>query len=279
MRAPDLDPRTFSDATYLGFDHGVGKHRMGLRPVPDGAWLEPDRNRGWQLGQKRAALAADPSPWLLEPQDGATQQGVDRLAALLTAELGDPIAPTIEACGTATQEDWCVMAMEDTWRLRAACLCFPSRWVLAEKVGHPISTIHEPVPRYEAELGGLVESFFDRLRDDRIVWRLNWNIWDDGRLAQPFREADAPVYDLPDPAEVGDRVVLRNERQTLRRLTEDTIAFSIRVHQRPLCALVDQPGAIDQLRTILADPTLAGHVPKKIGRLTGPLTAWLAGLP
>ncbi len=252
---------------------------MGLRPVPDGMWLEPDRNRDWQLAQKRAALASDPDRWLLEPQDEATQRGVDRLAALLTTELGVEVAPTIAACGTATQEDWCVMTREDTWRLRAACLCFPSRWVLAEKVGHPISTIHEPVPRYEAELGGLVESFFDRLRGDRIVWRLNWNIWDDGRLAQPFREADAPVHDLPAPEEVGDRVVLRNERQTLRLLTDDTIAFSIRVHQRPLSTLVDQPGAIDQLRSILADPTLAEHVPKKIGRLTPPLTAWLATQP
>ena len=32
------------------------------------------------------------------------------------------------------------------FRLVAGCVCFPSSWCLAEKIGRPLSVIHDPVP-------------------------------------------------------------------------------------------------------------------------------------
>jgi hypothetical protein len=262
---------------------------MGLRTLPPGPWLEPDGHRAWQLAHKAELLAADRAGCVLPASGDAAKAGVARLVELVDAELEATVpghSPTwaaeaiaaddpIVACGLATQEDWCVMVREDTWRLRAACLCFPSRWVLAEKVGGTIAEIHEPVPRYADELGGLVERFFDRLDSEKVVWRTNWNLWDDPRLSQAFREADTPEYDLPDTSQVGDKVFLRVERQTLRRLTPDAIAFSIRVHQRRLADVVRQQGALELLRSTVAGPDV---VQKKLGRLGEPVRAWLATL-
>jgi len=166
------------------------------------------------------------------------------------------------------------MVREDTWCLRAACVCFPSRWVLADKVGGSVAAIHQPVPRYDNDLGGLVESFFDRL-DDRTVWRTNWNLWDDPRLSQPWANENTPQFDLPSADEVPERVFLRVERQTVRRLTDDAVAFSIRVHQRPLGRLAEQAGALDLLRSTLSGPVGDVLVPKKLGRLAPAVRTWL----
>jgi hypothetical protein len=245
---------------------------MGLRPARDG-WLEPDGNCDWQLNLKRSLLAAHRATYVLDPMSASAQSGVSHLAALLSTE--DTVEPTIEACGLATQEDWCVMVREDTWRLRAACVCFPSRWVLAHKVGGTVSEIHAPVQRYEQDLGGLVEGFFDRLDHDRVMWRINWNLWDDPRLSQPWTNEDAPDFDLPTVDQVPERVVLRVERQTVRRLTEDAIAFSIRVHQRPLGNVALQAGALEQLRNTLCGEAGASLAAKKLGRLRSPVLDWL----
>ena len=273
VEAPAADPRSFSDFTHLGFDGASVRHRMGLRPLT-GAWLEPDQHRDWQLDLKRSLLADDRSAYLLEPSSAAAADGVAALVEHLSAE-GVDAAPTIEGCGTATQEDWCVMVREDTWRLSAACVCFPSQWALTAKAGGTVAEIHAPVPGYEQDLGGLVESFFDRLGDDRTVWRTNWNLWDDPRLAQPWSEADAPEFDPPAVDEVPERVFLRVERQTVRRLTPDAVAFSIRVHQRPLGHLETQPGALDLLRSTLSGPVGEVLVSKKVGRLGPSVVAWL----
>lgn len=280
MRAPEADPRSFSAAAHLGFDEADVRHRMGLRRAA-GVWLETDGHADWQRALKASLLAADRDAFVLEPQTGAAAEGVARLAELLSAEPGaaGPVAPTVDACGRATQEDWCVMVREDTWRLRAACVCFPGRWVLADKAGGTVAEIHDPVPRYAADLGGRVETFMDRLGPDRVVERVNWNLWDDPRLSQPWTNDDAPTFDLPVAAEVGGRVFLRVERQTLRRLTDDAVAFAIRVHQRPLSHLAGQPGALASLREVLGGPVGAAVAPKKLGRLAGPVREWLAATP
>jgi len=253
---------------------------MGLRRVADG-WLEPDEHADWQLALKHRLVAEDRDAYVLDPAGVDAVTAVERLASLLSEQPHvDPgLAPTIEACGLATQEDWCVMMREDTWRLRAACVCFPSRWVLAEKAGGTIEEIHRPVARYEHDLGGKVEMFMDRLGPDRVTDRVNWNLWDDPRLSQPWAEGDEPEFDLPDVADVGERVVLRVERQTLRRLSEVAVAFSIRIHQRPLSHLAAQPGALNSLRAVLDGPVGAAAAPKKLGRLDGPVRAWLASTP
>ncbi|MCB0970404.1 MAG: DUF3445 domain-containing protein [Acidimicrobiales bacterium] len=283
-RPPAVDPAWCSDAPYLGFDGRDHRHRMGLRPLELADWLEPDDRAEAQLALKAELLARRRGEVLLDAGTPAARQAAGVLVAAIDAAQGSG-GPTVDSAASteevltraalATQEDWCLMLREDTWRLRAACVCFPSRWVLREKAGATIAEIHGPVPRYDDELGGLVERFLDRLAPAKPVWRLNWNLWEDARLHQPTEDPAGEAWPLPEAEEVADRVVLRVERQTLRRLDADAVAFGIRVHQRPLRCLVDQPGALDLLRATIDGLAASPSGAKKLGRLRGPLDAWL----
>lgn len=125
---------------------------------------------------------------------------------------------------------------------------------------------------------GQLPRFLDRLTPDGSVWRLNWNLWDDPRLHQPDEDPDAASWDLPDVDDVGERVFLRVERQTLRRITADAVAFGIRVHQRPLARVAAQPGAVERLDVTLREMRAAHDAPgssKKLGRLEQPVAAWV----
>jgi len=81
----------------------------------------------------------------------------------------------VVAAARLVQEDLCVLVRSDAWRLQAACVCFPSRWNLASKLGTTLDDIHRPVPSYDVELSRPTNAFFERLKPSRSFWRLNWN--------------------------------------------------------------------------------------------------------
>jgi hypothetical protein len=130
----------------------------------------------------------------------------------------------IVAASRLVQEDLCVLVRDDAWRLRAACVCFPSRWELASKIGATLDDIHCPVPGYEAELARPTNAFFERLKPDRAFWRLNWSLLDSPTLFQPASVRRTPVGDL-------EEWFFRVERQTLRSLPRTrAVVFTIRTY-------------------------------------------------
>ena len=163
------------------------------------------------------------------------------------------------------------------WVLTAASVCFPSRWSLAHKVGRNLSAIHGPVPGYEAELARPTRAFFDRLGEDRPVWRLNWTLLTDPDLHQPGAGRRDP---LPDGAllQPGRDVWLRVERQTLRRLDAATIAFTIRTYVTQLQdAVASAPETAEALEVALSGVAPA-VVSYKGWRGVAPVVLeWLAG--
>ena len=81
------------------------------------------------------------------------QEDKSLASAQTTFEMAARALHPLELAGRLVQEDLCVMqaALEDAenageYRLTAAALCFPTRWNLREKIGHPMSEIHNPVP-------------------------------------------------------------------------------------------------------------------------------------
>ena len=79
---------------------------------------------------------------------------------------------------------------------------------------------------------------FDRLRAQRPVWRINWGLVTDPALFQPDPPVDAG-RDIT-PANAGERLWLRLERQTLRRLPRSgDVLFTIRIYVEPLAALAE----------------------------------------
>ena len=160
------------------------------------------------------------------------------LPADRSVDTADPATPPLEIGARLVQEDLVLMRRGDSgWRIAAACLCFPSTWVLREKFGRDMDRIHAPVPGYAEHIGPRLQRIFDNLQVDRPVWRLNWSIYDSPDLYFP-RRRPGPRRWLSDGVDADANCFIRVERQTLRRLPlSDDILFTIKVYVDPLAAL------------------------------------------
>jgi len=208
---------------------------MGLRPLDLAEWLERDEHREEELALKTALLHEHYEDVVATEPEG--DEASDELLEEVRAYLGrrhpdvstttDPEEHSLVAASRLVQEDLCVLVKADGWRLRAACVCFPSRWELATKIGTTLDEIHAPVPHYGEELAHPTSGFFDRLRPERSFWRLNWTLLDSPVLHQPRTARLTPSGDLAD-------WFFRVERQTLRQLPlTGAVVFTIRTYVTP----------------------------------------------
>lgn len=211
----------------------------GTRPCDPDDWLRVDEvyapqmaYRAALLRDKRAAVlfapddALDPARELLEetlailPAKGFTVAGgtvgcpdgrevqIDRNAPLLTL-------------GHLVQEDLCILEKRGSEHvLTGAALCFPASWRLADKVGRPLTTIHDPVPAYDGNIAARVQRLFDGVQVGRPLWRFNRLRYADPDLHQPVRQdPDAP------------RPYHRSERQCILRLPRtQAVVFTIHTY-------------------------------------------------
>jgi hypothetical protein len=176
-----------------------------------------------------------------------------RLTDGASFDLSDSPLHPLDLAGRLVQEDLCLMRPEgESWMLAAASLCFPTRWRLADKIGRPLAPIHAPVPGFAATLGTPVERFFQRLGSGRAVWRANWGLIDDPALFQPtghFRTNPAAGVTAEN---VGAKLWLRVERQTLLRLPESgDILFTIRILREPLAKTAAEPARARRLAELI----------------------------
>ena len=145
-----------------------------------------------------------------------------------------PLLPAIERAALLVEDDLCILVPDGhgdgSFLLGAGCVCAPSHWALSEKLGQPITAIHERVPFYSAELAGRVDTFLLRLRPGQVVGRRNWSVHERPDLFAPICP---PLLGVP-PAEQW----LRSERQTLSRMDRSgAVLFSIRTDQVQLATL------------------------------------------
>ena len=146
----------------------------------------------------------------------------------------------IDRAGRLVGEDVCLMEQRPElgagYFLTAASVCFPSRWVLSEKIGTSLSAIHAPVPGFES-IAEATNRFFDAITIDRPAQRVNWTLIDDETLFQPVSAGRARDRTIG-PSDLGATFHLRIERQTLRRLPDTGgVLFTIGTTVSPLTAL------------------------------------------
>ena len=224
---------------------------MATRNLQPSGWLVVDADRERDLVRKAVLLEerhGEVFAALDTPAVGAASLEVLELVVAATGQTAVPgDRHPLDAAGRLVQEDLCLMVLRDgAPHLDAASLCFPSYWRLADKLGRPLADVHGPVAHYADELAAKVDTFLQRLRPERPVWRRNWSVHDD------------PSYFLPDPTPAAEvdppaGLWLRSERQTLRRLVSaDVVLFTIRTQQVPLAALDDRPDVAHRLADAIA---------------------------
>jgi dimethylamine monooxygenase subunit A len=213
---------------------------MATRNLDVAQWLIVDGDRDRDLVRKAVLLDERHGEVFAALDTPAVGAASLEVLELVVAATGADAVPAdlhpLDAAGRLVQEDLCLMVLRDgAPHLDAASLCFPSYWRLGDKLGRPMAEVHGPVAHYADELASKVDTFLQRLRPGRPVWRRNWSIHDD------------PSYFLPDPTPAlevtpPDGLYLRSERQTLRRLdTADVVLFTIRTQQVPLAVLDERP--------------------------------------
>lgn len=173
------------------------------------------------------------------------QQGttIENITTGQVWDVADFEAAPLDLAGRLVQEDLLLMQPSpEGYRLVAASLCFPSRWRLREKLGRPLTQIHSPVPEYQDKLERPVDNFFDRLKVNHPAWRLNWSILDSPELFLPQAREKQDLDTTLDAKNAGEKLWIRVERQTLRRLrVSSDILFTVRTYVHPLNVLEDDP--------------------------------------
>ena len=242
---------------------------MGLQPLELHDWIEPDERLAAELVEKERLLRerhGDVFAVLPEAREGATEvlallaeylptrfpslyrreeHVFHVLATQQTWDLNQTTLHPLDLAGRLVQEDLCLMQQDadsGLYRLVGASVCFPTRWRIADKMGKPLAAIHGPVPGYAEQLASTMDRYFDRLKADKPAWRINWSMMDDPTLFQPTGHGRKGLNPDITPQNAGEKLWLRMERQTVRRLprTQD-ILFTIRVHIRPLHELAKRP--------------------------------------
>jgi dimethylamine monooxygenase subunit A len=248
-------------APYLPFADGKPfALRMGLQPLPPEQWIEIDDTYSAQLKAKRNLLTTRHAdvlqalPEALPAAKEALELLLDHLRTyhsgrftfdggkvrnVATGEVWDiahsPLHP-LEQAGRLVQEDFCILQSDDktsgnTYRLTAGAVCFPSNWKLSDKIGRALADVHGPVPGYAEKLSGSVDRFFKNLTADTIMARANWLIHATPDLFQAGHRLDEATAAAITPANAGEELWLRVERQTLRRLQQSgAVLFTIRTH-------------------------------------------------
>ena len=253
---------------YFPFEDGQWRLSMGLQPLKEQDWIEIDDHFIQELrlkqqllnqqygdvfaslpdslaGQEEVlALLLDYLPKRFPEIYEATEETIKNLATGEVWLISDFANHPLELAGRLVQEDLLLLLPDETknYRLVAGLLCFPARWKLQEKLGHSLATIHDPVPGYQQQLKKPVNHFFERLKENHPVWRLNWGLVDTPELFLP-PEKSTNQLNIPVTVDnVGELLWLRVERQTLRRLPQTYgVLFTIKTYIYPLNILEDKP--------------------------------------
>jgi hypothetical protein len=281
------------------FDGGRYRLAMGLTPQSEAEWLAPDASLREILAEKRGLLGSrHECVFRALPESSAASIELLQLLAkhlphhfppiyrfdhkghLFNEASGEtwdvdvpPLHP-LDIGGRLVAEDLCLLrASDEGYRLIGASLCFPNRWLLDEKIGQPLDSIHTPVPGFAPALQRPVAHFFAALKPDRILARVNWGIADDPTRFQPVcQDTDAAIT----AANAGSALYLRVERQTLRRLPRSgAVLFTIRTEITPLDrAIATRDDAID-LAGAIRDMSPAMLRYKHLTAIAPALLAWL----
>jgi hypothetical protein len=200
-------------------------------------------NGGSVIAERRKWLDRDAADYAaMLPEGEAILEEVTELAESLGVPTLSPSNP-LERCvalGKAWEPDLLFLRTKADAQpqLVGGCVCFPSSWSLAEKIGKPLDAIHEPVATFNAQFANPVKQFLARMKPG-ISWeRINWGL---SRSAELNQHPKRRLPRLDDSVELKE-VFFRVEYQSLVALPRtQSILFGIRLVLEPLEQLRRDP--------------------------------------
>ncbi|SDF64545.1 heme-dependent oxidative N-demethylase family protein [Thalassobaculum litoreum] len=286
---------------FAPYEKGRFQLTLGIKEIAAADWIDVDAQYAEHMAEKRRLLDARHGEVFAGLHDSlpAQRDCLEAVLAHMTAFHPDLIAADgsgvhtawdgatlnpsdfesapLDLAGRLVQEDLCLMQPSDEGhKLIAASLCFPARWRLADKIGRPMSAIHDPVPGFNDRLNRPVERFFAGIAAGQTYMRLNWSVLDDPALFQPTGHGRRDLDPTITPRNITERLHIRIERQTFRRLPRTgVLVFGIKTLIDPIAAIAGRPdlaaAMLGSLRTMPAD--MRGY--KSMAPFADALEGWL----
>jgi hypothetical protein len=161
----------------------------------------------------------------------------------------DPWRSCLEL-GCAAETDFLLLRPDEKGdiRLWCGCVCFPSSWSLAEKMGKPVDFIHSVVPGLNDQIGGPIAGFLRRVPPGISWLRANWGL---SRTSELNLHPERKMPRLDSNVSLGE-VWLRVEYQSLVALPRaGGVLFGIRLGVHPLADVKRDAAAAGGLRRAL----------------------------
>lgn len=224
---------------YLPFLDGAPLLVPGLKPIEMADWLAPDTEALHWLKQKHEIMRTRRAQVFGDKGIGPVGDDVLARVCEATGDVPEDWSTPLEQAAAMVSDDLCVMAkIDEHWVLQAASLCAPTFWRLSDMLGKPLVGLHADVPGANQNLVPRVARIFEGLRGGIVLERLNWTVQAGD---ERFTPDSAPLKAFAAQALVADDdaldvLHLRVERQTICRLDDTHILFTIRVCLDPLRA-------------------------------------------
>ena len=255
----------------------TARFEIGLKLIEPADWLEGGEDAPHR--RKDALLAADAARVWGE-LDGS-RAGQAEAATMVREAAGgalDIALPPLLAAARLVSDDLVLMEKAGgAWTTTALSLCAGSFFTAAQALGQSLDGLHGPAaPGVDETMLTRMRRMFDHMPDGKVLQRRNWTVVSDRALSipdpAPMRAAIAGI----DPAEAGTSLLIRVERQTLRRLPQTGgVLFTIRVWRHPLNDLLAERTTFKAFAAAWrgADPAFRAY--KKLHLYDGLVAAFL----
>ena len=271
---------------HTPYKNGDGGVKVGLEPIEESDWLEIDDLFNSEIELKKELYDSHFNEIHKEVNESSESQ-VELLNLIKThlkqyhpnhkiTSVTDSLP--LKKASLMVQEDLVLMLPRgEEYFLGAASLCAPSNWSLEEKFKSSLIGLHVHVPTYEKKIGLRVNNLFNNLPNERIFQRFNWSIYEEATLFQPARSKSVVERSKTiTETNAGDRLFIRVERQTIRRLPKtQAIAFTIRVHVDPLSCIKGDLSLIRDLKKAVKNLSKGMKRYKSLDQIETPLVGWL----
>ena len=216
--------------------NGKEKYRLGLKPIEKSQWFKVNISDSLK-SHKKNLFKSRYTDVIATTNDSIESQQI--LAKKLKVKQRN-YADLIADISLSVPDDLSIIETNGKQRLIAASICSPSYWNIKSKIGKPLKEIHKPVKSLNEKIGNPIEKFIKNAPFDKPFLRENWFIHgDDERMHLKTEEFPKGM--------VKDWIV-RSERETLCKFSNDYSLFAINVRFQKLSTILKFEEAIEGLK-------------------------------
>lgn len=155
---------------------GEFKWSLGVRGADAERFFAPREDSGKLLEEKRKWLEENPELYL-----AITDESEPLIHAVWKQALawGHVEEPKSGRSLRKLAENWeadLLLVDQETLKMVAGAVCFPSSWDLRSAIGKPVFGVHEVVPRLNEQIGTQVDRFLKAIQGGKSYARMNWSL-------------------------------------------------------------------------------------------------------